>query len=78
MNHIDIMGQFADLKDIDYRNSLAITVLIDLFIEKGFFTKEDFSRKSAELEQSSIREVTSQPIFQVVHALQRNSTPVQL
>lgn len=61
MNTIDIIGQFADLKDTDYKNTLAITVLIDLFIEKGFFTREDFAKKSWELEESTLAEIAAHP-----------------
>lgn len=50
---IGIHAQFADLKHIDYRNTLAIVTLIELLIEKGAFTREEFSRKSSELDGES-------------------------
>lgn len=60
MNDIDMIGKIADLKDTDYKNTLAITVLIDLFIEKGLFTREDFAHKSWELEKATLAEITAQ------------------
>ena len=70
---IDIMGQFADLKDTDYKNTLAITVLIDLFIEKGFFTREDFAQKSWELEESTMAEIATQRRLEVLNTLQEKT-----
>jgi hypothetical protein len=77
MNSIDIVGQFADLKDTDYKNTLAITVLIDLFIEKGFFTREDFSKKSWELEKSALTEILAQRHLEQSHALSQQSIDSQ-
>ncbi|SDF27882.1 hypothetical protein [Sporomusa acidovorans] len=62
MNHnvmdiLDIAGQLADLKDVDYKNTLAIAVLIELFIEKGLFTRQEFARKAQELESASLAEI---------------------
>lgn len=74
VNTIDIIGQFADLKDTDYKNTLAITVLIDLFIEKGLFTREDFAKKSWELEQSTMAEITAQRRLELLNNLQQRST----
>lgn len=57
---INIIGQIADLKDTDYKNTLAITALIELFIEKGFFTREDFISQAQALEKSTVAEITAQ------------------
>ncbi|SDF62494.1 hypothetical protein [Sporolituus thermophilus] len=57
MNTIDIIGQIADLKTVDYRNTLAISVLIELLVEKGLFTRQEFAAKAAELEQTSLAEI---------------------
>ncbi|VBB05500.1 Hypothetical protein LUCI_0710 [Lucifera butyrica] len=57
LNTIDIIGQLADLKDTDYKNTLAISVLIELLVEKGFFTRQDFALKARELEQSTLSEI---------------------
>lgn len=71
MNSIDIIGQIADLKDTDYKNTLAITVLIDLFIEKGLFTREDFAKKSWELEKSTVAEIACQRRLELFNAFQQ-------
>ncbi|EAX46866.1 hypothetical protein TcarDRAFT_0554 [Thermosinus carboxydivorans Nor1] len=57
MNTIDIVGQIADMKTVDYRNTLAISVLIELLVEKGLFTRQEFAAKAAELEQASLAEI---------------------
>lgn len=54
---LEIMGQIADLKDVDYRNTLAISVLIELLIEQGLFTRQQFTEKAQELENQSWAEV---------------------
>ncbi|MCE5286485.1 MAG: hypothetical protein LLG02_11660 [Pelosinus sp.] len=54
---LEIMGQIADLKDVDYRNTLAISVLIELLIEQGLFTKAQFAQKAHELENQSWAEL---------------------
>jgi len=59
MNQIDIIGQFADLKDTDYKNTLGLSVLIELLIEKGIFTREDFAHKSWDLEKATLKEITA-------------------
>lgn len=57
MDILDIAGQLADLKDVDYKNTLAIAVLIELFIDKGLFTRQEFARKAQELESASLAEI---------------------
>lgn len=66
INDINIIGQIADLKDTDYKNTLAITTLIELFIEKGLFTREDFTHKAQSLENVSIAEIISQRRLQLL------------
>lgn len=56
---IDIIGHLADLKEIDYRNTLAIATLIELFIEKGLCTRQEFTRKAKELDAATINEINS-------------------
>ena len=54
---LDITSQLAHLKDTDYKNTLAITVLIELLIDKGIFTRQEFTRKAQELESASLAEI---------------------
>ena len=62
MNELDIMSQISNLKSIDYKNTLAISTLIELLIEKGIFSKKEFSNmanfldKIAETEFEAMQE----------------------
>jgi hypothetical protein len=56
---IDFLAQLADLKDIDYRNTLAIATLIELFIEKGLCSRQEFTRKARELDAATINEINN-------------------
>ncbi|HWR08780.1 hypothetical protein [Sporomusa sp.] len=57
LNILDVAGQLADLKDVDYKNTLAIAVLIELLIEKGLFTRQEFAQKALEMESASLAEI---------------------
>jgi hypothetical protein len=54
---LDIAGQLASLKDVDYKNTLAIAALIELLIDKGLFTRQEFAQKTQELESASLAEM---------------------
>lgn len=56
-NMVDIIGQLADLKDTDYKNTLAISTLLELLIEKNVFTREEFSHKAGILEKITLKEI---------------------
>lgn len=55
-NTVDIIGQIADLKDVDCKNTLAIATLIELLVEKGLFSKQEFAQKARELDNSCLAE----------------------
>ncbi|WP_245867477.1 hypothetical protein SPSIL_042090 [Sporomusa silvacetica DSM 10669] len=57
MDILDIVGQLADLKAVDSKNTLAIAVLIDLLIDKGLFSRQEFVQKAQELESASLAEI---------------------
>ena len=59
MNHnaLEIFSQISILKDVDYKNTLAISVLIELLIEKNIFTRQDFAQKASALENSTLAEI---------------------
>lgn len=57
MNKIDLISQIGDLKDIDYRNTLAIATLIELLIEKNIITRQEFARKSYHLDNMSLEQL---------------------
>ncbi|MDI6600164.1 MAG: hypothetical protein QME46_00090 [Thermoanaerobacteraceae bacterium] len=51
MKEIDMYTQLAKLKEIDYKNTLAIISIIETLIDKGIITSTDIARKSAEIER---------------------------
>lgn len=57
MNVLEIASHIADLKDTDYKNTLAAAVLVELLIDKGIFTRQEFTHKARELEQASLAEI---------------------
>ena len=59
MNDIDVIAQIGDMKDIDYRNTLAIASVIEVLIEKGIIDRNDIARKARQLDSMSIEEIHS-------------------
>jgi hypothetical protein len=57
MDNIDVIAQLGDLKEIDYRNTLAITSLIELLIEKGLLDRRELALKAHQLNRMSIDEI---------------------
>ncbi len=54
---IDLIKQLSDLKNIDYRNTLAIATIIELLIEKNHITRQEFIKKSKHLDRMSLEEL---------------------
>lgn len=57
LNMLDIVGQIADMKETDYKNTMALSVLIELLIEKGYFTRQEFAQKANQLEHDTMAEI---------------------
>ena len=57
MNKLDIISQIADLKEIDYKNTLAITSIIELLIEKGILDSSEIAEKAQLLEDQTLSEI---------------------
>lgn len=47
---IDLYGALADMKDVNYKNTLAITTLIDLLVSKGIITRAEVAHRARELD----------------------------
>ena len=47
---INLVGQIADLKETEYKNSLILASLIELLISKNIFTQKDLTQKTNELD----------------------------
>lgn len=48
---IDLVGQLADMKEDQYRLTLALSTLMELLVEKGLITQEDISQKANDLDR---------------------------
>ncbi|MGI6091555.1 MAG: hypothetical protein GX348_00355 [Veillonellaceae bacterium] len=57
LDMLDIVGQIADMKEVDCKNTMAIAVLIELLIEKGYFTRQEFAHKASQLENDTMAEI---------------------
>lgn len=51
LGQVDVIAQLADIKDQIYRNTLLITGLSELLMEKNLFTRRDLLGKVASLER---------------------------
>lgn len=49
MDLVHIAAKLGDLKDEHYRNTLALSTVIELLIDKGLLTREEVSSKAEEL-----------------------------
>ncbi|MFZ5818152.1 MAG: hypothetical protein ACOY93_23110 [Bacillota bacterium] len=47
---IHLYATLADMKDVDYKNALAITALIDLLVDKGLITREEMAARAQRLD----------------------------
>lgn len=54
---IDMWAQLGDLKDIDYRNTLAIASMVELLVEKGIISRNEIATKAKELDSMSLEEL---------------------
>ncbi len=50
MSDVDILYQISNLKEIDYKNTLVLTSLVEILIEKGIITRKELINKSKELD----------------------------
>ena len=57
MTKLDIVGQIADMKEIDYKNTLAIASIIEILIDKGVINRNDIALKAFQLENQTLDEI---------------------
>jgi len=57
MNKFDLINQIANMKEIDYKNTLAITCIIELLIEKGIIDRFEVAEKAQFLEDKTLSEI---------------------
>lgn len=53
LNSLAVFSQIADLKETDYKTTLAITALIELLIHKNVITPQELSRIATNLEEEA-------------------------
>ena len=57
MNDVDMVSQLGDMKEIDYRNTLAIASLIELLIDKGILDRHEIAKKAKLLDDMTAQEI---------------------
>lgn len=60
MNQLEVIGQIADLKDVDYKTNLLLAALIELLAEKGAIEKNELRAKTAAIDFISELEISTQ------------------
>lgn len=51
MSEVNMMASLADLKEVDYKNTLLLTSLIEILLEKNIMSQKDLDEKIKELDQ---------------------------
>jgi len=57
VNKVDIIAQIGDLKEIDYRNTLAIASIIELLIDKEIINRQEVAKKARLLDNMTTDEI---------------------
>ncbi|MDF2840879.1 MAG: hypothetical protein K0Q99_1651 [Clostridia bacterium] len=65
MTKLDIVGQIADMKEIDYKNTLAIASIIEVLIDKGILNRNDIALKALQLENITLDEIQDKRIASI-------------
>jgi hypothetical protein len=58
MNQVDLIGKLANLKEEHYRNTLVLSAIIDILVEKDILTTKELSEKAAKLDNNAIHQVS--------------------
>ena len=65
MTKLDIVGQIADMKEIDYKNTLAIASIIEILIDKCVINRNDIALKAFQLENQTLDEIRDNRIASI-------------
>jgi hypothetical protein len=49
-HEVDVIAQLADLKEVDYKNTLVLTALVELLVERGFISRKEVIQKARQLD----------------------------
>jgi hypothetical protein len=50
LSEVDLIGKLADLKEEHYKNTLVLSAVIELLIEKDLISMEEIEAKAADLD----------------------------
>lgn len=59
-NELEIVGKLADLKDSHYKNTLMLTAVIELLVDKGIFERNEILAKAEQLESDLLNDLFQQ------------------
>jgi hypothetical protein len=52
LEQVDYIGKLADLKEQHYQNTLILSAVLELLLEKGLLTHQDIETKAAQLDEA--------------------------
>ncbi|QGQ99836.1 hypothetical protein EHS13_35715 [Paenibacillus psychroresistens] len=52
LEQVDYIGKLADLKEQHYQNTLILSAMLELLLEKGLLTHQDIEQKAAQLDEA--------------------------
>jgi hypothetical protein len=52
LEQVDYIGKLADLKEQHYQNTLILSAMLELMLEKGILTHQDIENKAAQLDEA--------------------------
>jgi hypothetical protein len=57
---INMIGKLADMKESNYKNTLLLTALVELLIDKGLLTRKEVLSKARNLESDLLNDLSKQ------------------
>lgn len=54
MSEVDVLYQIANLKETDYKNTLILSSIVELLIEKKIFTRRELIDKANQLDSIAV------------------------
>jgi hypothetical protein len=52
LDQVDYIGKLADLKEQHYQNTLILSAMLELLLEKGLLNHQDIENKAAQLDEA--------------------------
>ncbi|ARU60809.1 hypothetical protein CBW65_06660 [Tumebacillus avium] len=60
---VDMIAQLADLKEVDYKNTLVLTALVELLVEKGILDRKEVIQKARQLDADISLEADDRSLY---------------